>query len=234
MRRGALLTVALALVFAATAAASPYSYLTVSHKAPGAGAVATLDVTPPRHVPRPKPSRNTSRIGLRLVRGTTVDPSAVAGRCKPAQAADRACPARSRIGWGRADMTGAPRGPYAAEIDLYLGPARSSGDIASVVLIASAAGRSSNTTGRIFPLDEQVSPQYGVQVSFNHLRQAFGVQANTKGRLEHLNVHLGAHRTVAGERHDLLRNPSSCDPDGWPWRIEVGGNLYYGEVHCSA
>jgi hypothetical protein len=233
MRRTALISLLALLAFAAAAlAAGGSASLTVNPKEAGKGSVATIDAKPPRK------DENPSSVALRVSKGVKVDPKAVARRCRPAQAQQNSCPAASRIGGGKADLTVTPGGPVTADIDLYLAPKQRAGDIAAVVAIAVAAGQTAHTTGRIFRLDTDKYPKLGLQTSFDNLRSAFKPPEGFKVHVDHLNLHFGKHRTVDGKRHDLIRNPSTCGAKGWPWHVEVGyptnGHYFFhGSVDCS-
>lgn len=223
----------------ALASSGWYTRVKLEPASAGSGSRLTLAVKPPVTGRTGVPHRNRDVFSVRMARGTTFDPGAVPGRCSRAQAVDRDCPEASMIGFGRADLSGGPRGPFAAALDLYLGPRQHPGDVAGIVLVARAAGHRSRATGRIVALGESRSRLYGLQLSFEGLRRAFGKHSHVEGHVDRLRVHIGAHRTVAGRRHDLITNPSSCGSDGWPWRAHVGspdwqtGWYYYGSVDCS-
>jgi hypothetical protein len=231
VRRAAVLAITLlTLACAATADAFPSAYLTFDPKTPGSGTLATLDMRLSRGWQAPR------TIALRIARGTKVDPGAVARRCTVARAAEDDCPNASRIGGGKADVSvTSDDSTIRADIDLYLAPERRSGDIAGVVMVVRAAGIE-HASGRVFPLDAEDYPRKGIQVTFEGVRRAFTASPSFVPVIRHLNVHFGAHRTLDGERVDLITNPTVCGPDGWPWTIGLednGTNFFHGSVNCS-
>lgn len=226
MRRTLAVGVAVLLTLAGAggAAAFPAAHVTFSPNAPSTGARVTLDVRgvlTPRH------------LALRLARGTEVDPRAVGTRCTVGRAADDDCPETSRIGKGVAAVSD-DRIPV--DIDVYLAPERRPGDIAGVALVARTDDGAGAASGRIFRLDEDTYPMKGIQLTFNALPRAFRQAAGSGRVLRHLNVHLEAHRTLAGERHDLISTPNTCGEDGWPWTVELrgggGSSFFHGPMAC--
>jgi hypothetical protein len=234
LRRIALIAVAATLAYATAAIAvvDPVN-LTLEPKGIGEGSVATLDYEAAKSWSNPR------GLVVRVKRGFKVGPKAVETRCRVAEAAQTgSCPSGSRIGGGRADLTVTPGGRITADVDLYLAPRQSPGDLAGVVVIANAAGQKRHAVGRVFRLDRDRFRKYGLQATFGDLRKAFKPPPGFKVHVDHINVHVGTHRTVDGERHDLLRNPSSCGASGWPWQvllIHPGGDRshLYGAFKCS-
>ena len=225
----AVLTVALTLTFAATAVAFPAAYLTVAPRDPGAGAVATIDVRLPRG------SHPPHALALRMARGTKFHDRAVARRCRNAQAARDECPAASRIGGGMASVEASPGGPRTSiDIDMYLAPRRVTDDLTGVVVVTRSQGRTRYAAGRVSELARSRYPKLGLQLRIEGLeRVLFGMG------LRQLNVHFGVHRTVDGRRRDLLTNPRSCPPGGWPWTIALEARdgttgFRHGAIHCPS
>jgi hypothetical protein len=228
MLRAIVLAITIALACASTASAFSAAYLTLDPKDPGAGTEATLHVRLQRGFPTPR------EVALRVARGTELDPRAVGARCSVAEAADDDCPAASRIGGGTAAIT---NDKLPVDIDLYLAPRPRPGDVAGVVMVTRRDDRIGVAPGRVFRLDEDVYRRKGIQFTFRGVRDALKPPAGSERVLRRLNVHLGAHRTVAGERVDLITNPSKCGPDGWPWTLSLGApggtNFYHGPIDCS-
>ena len=226
MRRVAPLTFALVLGLCGAAVAFPAGYLTLDPKEPGEGTLATLDL---------RGGFVTNVLVLRVARGTKLHPRAVTRRCRNARAAADDCPAASRIGGGTARLETLPDTvSLTVEIDLYLAPRRRTEDIAGLAMVTRAPGRHSYGTGRAFELNPELYPRKGLQLQWERLEKAFFGM-----RVRHLNVHLGAHRTVQGRRVRLITNPSGCPEGGWPWTIAVGSlhgsqNFFHGAVDCSS
>lgn len=226
MGRLVLLTFALVLALCGAAVAFPAGYLTLDPKEPGEGTVATLDL---------RGGFPMDALVLRVGRGTKLHNRAVARRCRNARAAADDCPAASRIGGGTASLQASPGGVrIPVDIDLYLAPRRRTEDITGLAMVTRAPGRTSYGTGRAFELSPELYPRKGLQLQWERLEKAFFGMP-----VKHLNVHVGAHRTVGGRRVDLITNPSGCPADGWPWAITVGSlhgsqNLFHGAVDCSS
>lgn len=231
MRRVLLIAVVASLAFAAVALAAGSATLTIDPNTAGAGTVATLDATPPNQSKVPR------SVALKVVKGVGFDPKAVAKRCTDAQAKQNSCPAGSRIGGGRIDVTATPGGPVQVDVALFLGPKRKGTDLAGLVGIATvkATGQKGHAFGRVLRIDQG---RLGLESVFGGLDKALKPPAGFKVRVDHLRLHFGKHRRVAGKRHDLIRNPKTCPAKGWPYAASVTypdgtGKTFRHSVTCS-
>lgn len=227
MRRAALIALVASLALAAVALAAGSATLTVNPNTVGAGSVSTLDATPPDKSKMPR------SVALKVVKGVKFDGKAVAKRCSNAQAQQNNCPPGSRIGGGKINANAGF--PVDVDVALFLAPKRKSGDLAGLVGIASAAGRKGHAFGRIFRIDEG---KLGLESTFTGLDKAIPPPPGVKVTVNHLKLHFGKHRTVAGKRHDLIRNPSTCGAKGWPYAAIVtypdgSGQTFRHSVTCS-
>ena len=229
MRRAATAAAVLALALAGSALAAGSAKLTIDPNEAGKGTVATIDATPPSS------SKNPSSVVLQVVKGVGVHPAAVAKRCTNAQAGNNSCPRASRIGGGNAEVTVTGFGKVTATIKLYLGRKQKPGDIAGVVGIATAGGQTAHAIGRVRHIDRG---RLGVETRFDHLDKALKPPPGIKAHVDHIHLHFGTHRRVNGKRVDLITNPKTCTPKGWPYRISVRypdgtGQSYHSSVTCS-
>ena len=231
MRRAALVSILALLAFSAVALGAGSATLTVNPNKAGAGSVTTLEATPPNGNKTPR------AVALKVVKGVKVDTSAVAGRCKDAQAKQNACPAGSRIGAGRIDVTATPGGKFVVDVALYLGHKRRASDVAGVVGIATLRGttQKGHSFGRVFRIDQG---RLGLETLFGGLDKALAPPPGVKVRIDHLKLHFGKHRQVNGKRHDLITNPSKCPSKGWPYAAIVRypdgtGKTFNGSVVCT-
>jgi hypothetical protein len=230
----------LALLAAPAVAKSP-AVLTVDPNAAGAGTRATLDLTPP------DPDRNPRAIVLRVVKGAKIDPRARKVKCKRAQANDEACPAKSRIGGGKADVTVTsavfPAQHVQVDVDLFLMPPQRDGDRAGIAaqFEVSQTGQKGHAIGRVYRID---IGRFGLETRFDGLDTALKPPQGFKAHVDHLRLSFGAHRTITkrkpnGEkvkvRVDLLRNPRTCD-GSWPYKVtfEWAGRAPYGAHGSTA
>lgn len=178
--------------------------------------------------------------GARLIaqRGFRFDAGAVAETCTD----EKACPAGSRVGTGKADATvtflGTSR-PVTADITAFLGTPVKSGDLGGVVVDVNVPEFSQRFTakGRVLAA---AAPD-GLELRFDDLAGAGQVPAGVTFRLDRLSLSVEAHRTVtvtktrvkkvrtkSGKtvkrkvrtrvkvRRDLLRNPKTC---GGTWTV---------------
>lgn len=231
MRRIALLALFTTLAFAATALAAGSAKLTVTPNTVGKGSVSTLEATPPN------PNKNPSAVALQVVKGVKFNGNAAAGRCSNAQANQNNCPANSRIGGGRIDVTATPGGPVVVDVALFLGPKRQAGDLAGLVGIATvrATGDKGHAFGRLRRIDQG---KLGLESRFTGLDKAIDPPAGFKIRVDRLKLRFGKSRMVNGKRVHLIRNPSTCGEKGWPYRAIVkypdgSGRTFPGSVECS-
>jgi hypothetical protein len=159
-------------------------------------------------------------------RGFRADPRSVSVLCTAAQASPRSCPAASQIGHGdiKTHVTtsiGVGTGDYDIAAKSYLAPRRQAGDIAGVVLLASAqtaAGpQNFDTTGRLL---RPASGPYGVELRFDNFPT---VKSPVPGvtftvTINSIELFAGASRTVttATGKHRktrtyaLFTNPAIC------------------------
>ena len=231
MRRALLIAALLAVALPATAAAAEGVNVTFDPSTTGEPSVLRVDAR--------LPVQNWRGFALQLTRGLKIDPFAVANYCQASDSAETdSCRPDSRIGGGTAKLTLSPGGDVPAQIGLYLAPKQRARDLAGVVAIATVAGRKHHAVGRIFRLDRSKYPRVGLEILFDNLRRAFRQPSGIRFRVDRLKLHVGTHRTVDGERHDLLTNPSRCGTGGWPWHALVifpmgDRNHYHGAVECS-
>lgn len=230
MRRIALISTFALLAFSALALAAGSATLTVDPNQAGKGSVSTLDATPPN------PDKNPSAVALKVVKGVKFNGKAAPGRCTDAQAQQNNCPAGSRIGGGRIDVTATPGGPVVVDVALFLGRKRQQGDLAGLVGIATvrASGQKGHAFGRLRRIDEG---SLGLESRFSGLDKAIKPPAGFKVRVDHLKLRFGKHRTVNGKRVDLITNPSNCPDKGWPYAAIVRypdgtGKTFRGSVDC--
>ena len=231
MRRALVLSVVALLALAAAAWAAGSVTLTADPNTAGAGTVATLEATPPDS------QKNPRAVALKVKKGVKFDGRAVAKRCSDAQAQQNSCPAGSRFGGGRIDVTATPGGPVEVDVALYLGRKRKAGDLAGVVGIATvkATGQKGHAFGRIFKIDEG---KLGLETRFGGLDKALKPPPNIKVHVDHIKLRFGKHRRVNGKRVDLITNPGKCPSNGWPFAAVVTypsgpGQTFRGSVDCS-
>jgi hypothetical protein len=231
MRRTVLVALVSLLAFAAVAFAAGSAKLTVEPNEVGKGSVATLEATPPDG------DKNPSSLALKVVKGVKFNGKAVATRCTKAQANQNSCPADSRIGGGRIDVTATPGGAVVVDVALFLAPKQKPADLAGVVAIATvrATGQKGHAIGRIRRIDQG---NLGLETRFDNLNNALKPPAGFKVHVDHLKMRFGKHRTVNGKRVDLITNPSTCGEKGWPYRAIVTypdgtGKTFRGSITCS-
>ena len=225
MRRLALLTGLATLALAAVAvAAGPIATLTVNPNTAGKPTTATLTVNPPRA------GQNPRSITLRVARGVKVDPRSRAVKCTKPQANSNSCPAGSRIGGGKSNVTvtsntnAFPPQKVHITTDLYLMPPLQQGDLAGSVahFRVDETGQQGHAFGRVTKIPQG---KYGIQTRFAKLDTALTPPAGTKGHLDHLSLTFGAKRTVQKNgkpvTYHLIRNPPTC-PGTWPYQVTIG------------
>lgn len=166
--------------------------------------------------------RPPTSIAAAMPRGTRADASAVKQLCSRAQAGRAACPAASRIGFGRyvVSVTGflAPGGQTQLTwaIDAFLGTRSRPRDVASVVLVAKLLGADNvstllvpelgvavpgtvTSTGRLV---RRASGRYGVELVLPGLPVDFQVPAPAGVSPARLELNLSAVRRT---RQDFIR-----------------------------
>jgi hypothetical protein len=224
MRRAFAVSVLVCVVVAATslAAAAATVSLTLSPSKPGRHSTVHLLA----QGPFPGLSGVATSVVVDAGRGFKADPRSVSVLCTADQASARSCPAASQIGHGdiKTHVTtsiGAGSGDYDIATTSYLAPAQQPGDIAGVVLLASAqtaAGpQNFDTTGRLL---KPASGPYGVELRFDNFPTVkppfpgitFTVTVNS------IELFAGASRTVMtgtgkhrkSKTYSLFTNPARC------------------------
>jgi hypothetical protein len=177
-----------------------------------------------------EPGAQLEAYNVDIARGFHFDPHAVAGRCTIEQAHSSSCPADSRIGSGRADVSVAG-GRSTFLVDFYLTRPQQKGDISGLVLDVHQEGNANGfaLVGRMVRL---AHGPFGLELRFadtaDELPAGFSVQLNK------IHAHIGAQR----KGHSLLTTPSKCTSKGWPFRLVVkystGTETYRGPARCSA
>jgi hypothetical protein len=241
---------AAALAALAAPAAAQASSASVSPNTAGAASRASVDIS------FDQSADNPSSVVVRVERGFAFDPRALAVKCDKAHADANNCPAKSRIGGGTADVTATigvfPPSHLTAKVDLYLAPARRSGDIAGVVahVKEEQSGSEGSVVGRIHP---EVGGQFGLDTIFENLDKSFTPPQGVKVHLDRLQISFGGqHRTVKKKvkskkhgkkkkkkktksvRYDLIKNPATCT-GSWAYEIDVDQRPpESGSVACAA
>jgi hypothetical protein len=155
-------------VSAATALAAAAGTVSLALSSSKAGRQSTVHLL--AQGPFPGFSGGATSVVVDAARGFKADPRSVSVLCTAAQASARMCPAASQIGQGdiKTHVTtsiGAGSGDYDITAKSYLAPPQQAGDIAGVVLLASAqtaAGpQNFDTTGRLL---KPASGPYGVEL----------------------------------------------------------------------
>lgn len=179
----------------------------------GAGATATPDTTNrgttlglDYDLTAPPVSGRVPRsTTLTIQRGFRFDGRAVAARCTvtpEGNATDNRCPPRSRI--GTATVTATAFGQtFPVEVGLFLGAPLQSGDLGSVVGVASLFGQTASGAGRLLMTGQGLR---AVIASPDELSQYDGLGVT----VDHLTATVGAKRRVKGRRRDLIRTPRTC------------------------
>jgi hypothetical protein len=178
--------------------------------------------------------QSADSIAFGLARGMRVDASARKRLCSPAEAARSACPASSRIGFGRfvvavrGYVLGGGEAELAWALDAYLGKPLRRTDAASVVLKATLLGaptvdallapalgtsvpKSATTVGRL----RRTSGRYGIELAFAKLPVHLGVAAPITATPAGLELTLSAVRRV---RQDFIRHFRIRTPGGYEVR----------------
>jgi hypothetical protein len=175
--------------------------------------------------------RSAESIALFLARGMRVDSAARARLCERDEAARSACPAASRVGFGRFLVAvrgyalGGGEAELAWSIDAYLGKPLRRGDAASVVLTAKLLGASSvaallapvlgasvpSTSTTVGRLVQRASGAYGVELRFAKLPVHLDVAAPITATPAGLELTLSAVRRV---RQDFFRRIKVRTPSG--------------------
>lgn len=224
MRRALALSGLIAVVSATTALGAAAGSVSLKLSASKPGRHSTVNLL--AQGPFPGVSGVATSVVFDAARGFKADPRAVPALCSAAQASAGSCPAESQIGQGdiKTHVTtsiGAGSGDYDITAKSYLAPPQQPGDIAGVVLLATAqtaAGpQNFDTTGRL--LKPQSGP-YGVELRFDHFPAAapsipgvtFTVSVNSiqllSGASRQVTIGTGKHRRT--KRYALFTNPTTC------------------------
>ena len=182
-------------------------------------------------------------IALGVQRGFAFDARAVAVRCTGTAVTSGACPAQSRIGSGQAVVHagGFLNADIQATIDVFLADRVQPADVASAVVVVSAAGLSGVVRTRILAL---AGGPVGYEVRLEGIAAAVPAVPGVSFSLKSLSLDLGARRkttktttkrvrvTRNGRRvtvrrkvrkrvtYHLLRNPKTC-PGAWGVRLTL-------------
>ncbi len=210
------------------AAASPGS-VSISLKPDTAGRGSTLSVS--AQGPFPSETGMPTGAAIDVQRGFVASVKSVAALCGAAQAAQRACPGKSHIGDGSAQVTGTYLGfsqTVNVVLTLYLGKPQTKGDLASVVIVGQAMGQTASATGRLRSLP---AGPYGLELRFDKL-PAFSLPPGTTATLDQLQLSAGATRTVTVRRgrgrhkrrhryhYSLITNPRQC-AGSWSGQLTI-------------
>ena len=182
-------------------------------------------------------------ISLGVQRGFAFDARAVAARCTGAATTDGTCPAASRIGTGQAVVhaSGFLNQDIPGTLDVFLADPVQAGDVASAVVVVSAAGLSRAVRTRL--LAPATGP-VGYELRLEGIAAAVPAVPGVTFALRSLTLDLGASRKVTkttykrvrvtrnGRRvtvrrkvkrrvtYNLLRNPKTCT-GAWGVRLTV-------------
>lgn len=255
MRRLPLAASIAALAAAATAAAQP---------PPGAVQLVPNEAGKPSELrvelgpeSLPPSGEVPSSIVLASARGFRFDRRARGATCSGEAAASYACPERSRIGRGTAEIL--VRGPLlpaegladSAALDFFLAPPVAEGDVfgVEVQLREERYGVQQRSTGRLVPLS---SGPFGSELRFENLAAPDALPPGYTVELRRLELTAGASRTVRKSRvvrrggkrrrvtrrvrYHLIRNPPTC-AGSWAYELRLGlssgEQRTAGEVPCT-
>jgi hypothetical protein len=189
--------------------------------------------------------RAPTQFAISATQGFKFDTRARADRCSDSEAKAFNCPGDSRIGSGVANATasnGVITQAVTADVSIFLGPPRQSGDAAGVVVQFKerSSGSQGSIFGRIVKLGS--SGPFGLEVRFDELGTAN--EAAPEGftvRIDRLQAEVGAARTEKVTvccktvrkngvkkkvkykkkvRRDLIRNPKTCD-GAWEYQVRL-------------
>lgn len=203
-------------------------------------------------------------VSLLIARGFKFDSRARAARCTSEQASAYDCPAASRVATGSAEgqATVPVFGviPFRAAIEGFLTPKVQPGDIAGVVVQASASGRRTSIQGRLVPVVG--TGPFGAQLLFENFEPAPQAPPGSSAKLDRFELTVSARRRVRRvrlvkrrvktrhgirikrrrkvqiKRYYLIRNPRACT-GSWPYQLRVTFPtrpeiVRDGSVACSA
>jgi hypothetical protein len=199
--------------------------------------------------------QSADSITFALARGMRVDSAARERLCGRDQAARSACPASSRIGFGRfvvavrGYLFGGGEAPLAWSIDAYLGKPLQPGDVASVVLTARLLGASSvaallapalgtsvpSTATTVGRLVRPASGRYGIELRFAKLPVQLDVAAPITATPARLELALSAVRRVRQNfiRHIKVRTLSGYEVRRIPDHRLIGHYLLRTPPSCN-
>jgi hypothetical protein len=224
VRRAIAFTGFVGAVSAATALAAAAGTVSLTLSSSKAGRHSSVHLL--AQGPFPGLSGVATSVVVDAARGFKVDTRSVSVLCTTAQASARSCPAASQIGYGdiKGHVTtsiGVGSGDYDIIAKSYLAPRQQAGDIAGVVLLASAqtaAGTQNfDTTGRLL---KPASGPYGVELRFDNFPTVtspvpgvtFTVTVNSielvAGASRKVTTGTGTHRRTTA--YSLFTNPSRC------------------------
>jgi hypothetical protein len=186
-------------------------------------AASTLSVT--ASGPFPQASGQLRSVELDAQRGFASSARSVASLCTAGRAADGACPAKSRVGGGSAEVTGTFAGMAHQDtltFSLFLGAPQERRDIAAVVISGtdSLFHQSFHASGRLFKATDG-----SLELLFDHL-PSYSLPPGTTVTLDRLSFTAHAVRTVRTRhgghtrrtRYSLITNPPTC-PGAWTSRL---------------
>ena len=241
MRRIIVVASALALAFAASAAAQDATMsASLTPNAPAVGSKLHLEVS--GAAPELAGAVPES-LTLGLQRGFAVDVAAVAERCDANHAGIGDCPGASRVGSGQAlvHLSGLLTADVLATIAMFLAAPLEAGDPASVVLRLDVGGQSRAVRARLVAL---ARGPVGYELRVTGIAAAMPTIPGVIIELRTLVLDVGASRTITTTvrtrkrvtrngkrvtivrkvkrkvRHDLVRNPKAC-PGSWGARVTI-------------
>jgi hypothetical protein len=223
VRRALAFSGLLVVVSATTALAAAAGTVSLKLSASKAGHHSSVNLL--AQGPFPGVSGVATSVVVDAAHGFHADPRSVSVLCTAAQASARSCPAASQIGQGdiKTHVTtsiGVGSGEYDIVAKSYLAPPQQAGDIAGVVLLATAqtaAGpQNFDTTGRLL---KPPSGPYGVELRFDNFPTVtpppgitFTVTVDSielsAGASRSVTTGTGSHRKTT--THALFTNPARC------------------------
>jgi hypothetical protein len=210
---GALVSAAIAMAASATVSVS------VSPNKPKARSAVTVSASNLGGV-----SGLPTSVEITVQKGFTSSAKSVSVLCSASHASSSSCPAKSEIGTGNATGTATFLGQTLNEsipLTFYLGRRLQRGDIASVVVTASALGQTGSASGRLF-----VPAGGGLEILFSRLPN-FALPPGTTVTPKSISFTAKALRTVTRtakrnrRRHtvklhySLITNPTACAGEHW-------------------
>jgi hypothetical protein len=169
-------------------------------------------------------------VEITVQKGFTSSAKSVSVLCSAGQASSSSCPAKSEIGTGEATGTAMFLGQALNEsvpLTFYLGRRLQRGDIASVVVTASALGRTGSASGRLF-----VPSGGGLEILFSSLPN-FALPPGTTVTPKSISFTAKALRTVTETvrrhhrkhmvkiRYSLITNPRTCSSGHWTGTLQA-------------